>query len=319
MNAEDGRSRNRLTRHSIQPIIVPMALGAVRSGVGLGAAVLERELRRRWRMKEFSEQLARLRPPDLISIPPLTGPDEENRPGVAMYVEEIAAAAAQQVEPTAAAIESGRLALTLGGDHAISIGSVAAASAAAERLAVIWVDAHADLNWPEVSPSGHVHGMPLGASLGRGPSELTGIGSRCPKLRPADTYLFGARDLDPSERDWINEGEIHCTTMAMLDEEGLEVAACRMIEWIRKSGVDSVHLSFDLDVLDPSVLPGTGTPIWGGLSFREAARLLRLLRQSDLPIHSLDWVELNPMLDPSGASLTIANRLLAIALGEEAL
>lgn len=319
MNAEDGRSRNRLTRHSIQPIIVPMALGAVRSGVGLGAAALDRELRRRWRMKEFTEQLARLRPPDLIPIPPLSGPNEEHRPGVAMYLEEIAAAAARQVEPTATAIDAGRLALTLGGDHAVSIGSVAGASAAAERLAVIWIDAHADLNWPEVSPSGHVHGMPLGASLGRGPSPFTGIGASSPKLRPSDTYLFGARDLDPSERDWIAEGEVHCTTMTMLDERGLEAAACRMIESIRQSEVDAVHLSFDLDVLDPSVLPGTGTPIWGGLSFREAAHLLRLLRESDLPIHSLDWVELNPMLDPSGASLTIATRLLAIALGEEAL
>lgn len=317
MNVEDGRSRNRLTRQSVQPILVPMALGSVRSGVDLGAAALERELRRRWQAKGYPEQLARVLPAAHVPVPLLAGPDEEVQPGVGMYLDEIASAAARQVDPTIGAIKSGRLALTLGGDHAVSVGSVAGASLAATRLAVIWIDAHGDLNVPEVSPSGHVHGMPLGASLGRGPAELTGIGVAAPKARPSDTYLFGIRDLDPSERDWIAEGEIHCATMAMLDEEGLEAAACRMIESVLASGADAVHLSFDLDVLDPSILPGTGTPVWGGLSFREAARLLRLLRESELPVHSLDWVELNPMLDPSGASLTIATRLLAVALGEE--
>jgi len=317
MNVEDGRSPNRLVTGSIQPILVPMALGSVHAGVDLGAAALERELRRRWQAKGLCETLDRLQPPDHVSVTSLDGPDKETAPGSAMYLQEIASSAARQVDLTRQTIESGRLALTLGGDHAVAIGSVAGASMAARRLAVIWIDAHADLNWPEVSPSGHIHGMPLGASLGRGPGALTGIGREAVKVRNADTYLFGVRDLDPSERDWISEAEIHCTTMATIDERGLGTAACRMIDIIRRSGTDAVHLSFDVDVLDPAVLPGTGTPVRGGLSFREAARLLRLLRDSDLPIRSLDWVELNPILDPSGASLGVAAELLAIALGEE--
>jgi arginase len=193
---------------------------------------------------------------------------------------------------------------------------VAGAALACHRLAVIWFDAHGDLNWPEVSPSGHVHGMPLGVSLGRGLSELTSIGVRA-ELRAEDVYLIGVRSLDFAERAWIREGAIFCASMAEIDEVGLETVIERVMGRINGSAVDAVHVSFDVDALDPLVMPGTGTPSIGGLTFREAAHLLRRLRASDLPIHSLDWVELNPALDPTGNSTHAAVKLLSIALGEE--
>jgi arginase len=160
--------------------------------------------------------------------------------------------------------------------------------------------------------------MPLGVSLGRGLPELTAIGLN-PEVRPDNTYLFGVRSLDPAERAWINEGTITCITTAEIDEVGLDTAISRIFERIAASGVDAVHLSFDVDVLDPLFMPGTGTMAPGGLTFREAAHLLRRIRSAPLPIHSLDWVELNPSLDPTGSSTQIATNLLAIALGEAAI
>lgn len=260
--------------------------------------------------------LARFSESVTIPVETLPSDDERSQPGSILYLEAIAEASQELAVRVRETIEAGELALTLGGDHAVSIGSVAGAALAAERLAVIWIDAHADLNWPEVSPSGHVHGMPLAASLGRGPDELTGIGRCDPKLQPQDAYLIGLRNLDPAERDWLRQGEIYYAAMADIDETGLESVLNKVIERVEASGVDAVHLSVDVDALDPRLLPGTGTREWGGFTFREAAKILRQLRASDLPVRSLDVVELNPALDPSDESTDIAARLLATALGE---
>ncbi len=313
---ETHRSRNWLAEVAIKPILVPMALGSMRRGVEQGPQVLSTGLRARWEDRRDDALLSRLREPETISVAPLPETDPERHPGQAIHAHEIAQASLRLAERARLAIEQGDLPLVLGGDHAVAIGSVAGAALGCTRLAVIWIDAHGDLNWPRVSPSGHVHGMPLGISLGHGLSELTSIGPN-PELRAEDVYLIGVRSLDFAEREWLREGEITCTTMAEIDDAGLDPVIERTIQRIEASGADAVHLSFDVDALDPLVMPGTGTPSIGGFTFREAAHLLRRLRASDLPIHSLDWVELNPALDPSGGSSEAAVELLAIALGEE--
>jgi arginase len=316
--SEIDRSTNWLTTARITPLRVPLALGSLHTGVDEGAAALDAALRARWQEREDVELLARLQDAVAIPVAPLPQTDPVRHPGQAFFAHEIAQASRALADRADEAINQGRLALTLGGDHAVAIGSVAGAALACRKLAVVWIDAHGDLNWPEVSPSGRVHGMPLGVSLGRGLPELTAIGVN-PELRPEDTYLFGVRSLDPAERAWINEGALTCVTTAEIDEVGLDTAISRICERIAASGVDAVHISFDVDVLDPLFMPGTGTTAPGGLTVREAAHLLRSIRSTPLPIHSLDWVELNPSLDPTGRSTQIATTLLAIALGEAAI
>ncbi len=313
---EGYRSRNWLGHAGITPIRVPMALGSMHAGVDQGASVLDSELRERWTGRHDRHLLARLREAQDVAVAPLPESDSVHHPGQAIHAHEIASASQRLSQLTHYAIIQGNLPVVLGGDHAVAIGSVAGAALTCQRLAVIWVDAHGDLNWPEVSPSGHVHGMPLGVSLGRGLRELTEIGLN-PELRAEDVYLIGVRSLDFAEREWIRAGKITCTTMSDVDDVGLDTTIERIIRQIKSSGADAVHLSFDVDALDPSIMPGTGTRSIGGFTFREAAHLLRRLRDSDLPIHSLDWVELNPALDPSGGSTDAAVKLLSIALGEE--
>lgn len=318
MPSEIDRATNWLTTARVSPLLVPLALGSLHVGVDEGAAALDRELRTRWQERGDIALLDRLDAALDIPVAPLPQTDPVRHPGKAFFAHEIAEASQKLADQAYDAIKQGRLALTLGGDHAVAIGSVAGAARACQRLSVLWIDAHGDLNWPEVSPSGRVHGMPLGVSLGRGLPELTAIGVN-PEVRPEDTYLFGTRSLDPAERAWINDGAITCVTTAEIDEIGLDAAISHIFERIAASSVDAVHLSFDVDVLDPLVMPGTGTTVSGGLTVREAVHLLRRIRSAPLPIHSLDWVELNPTLDPTGASTEVATGLLAVALGEAAI
>jgi arginase len=244
-------------------------------------------------------------------------PDDYREPGVALYLDEVVRACEQLAGAVSSAIEQSELALVLGGDHALSIGSIAGAASRCQRLAVIWIDAHADLNWPEVSPSGRLHGMSLAASLGRGPASVVDLHHPGPKLREQDACLIGIRLLDPGEEAWLQNDEATLFTMPEIDAYGPDAIMERVISRIRVSGADAVHISFDVDSLDPLVMPGTGTPVHGGFTYREAARILRLLHRSALPVRSIDWVELNPVLDRSNASAEVAAGLLAVALGDD--
>ncbi|WP_152412828.1 arginase [Nitrolancea hollandica] len=313
-----GRSENRLRLGLIQPILVPMAQGAVKAGVDAGAAELDAALRATLAERGASALLVRVKESEIIPVPPLEEPLPEPVSGDALYAPLIAGISQEVAARVRESIQAGELALTLGGDHAIAIGSIAGAASEAVRLAVIWIDAHADLNWPEVSPSGHVHGMALAIALGRGPEAFSDRPGQ-PWVQPRDSYLIGLRSVDHGERSWLAEGEISHFTIPAIDDLGLDAITGRIIEQIQESGVDAVHVSFDVDVLDPLLLPGTGTPEWGGLGYREAARLLRRLRDAELPIRSLDWAELNPALDPTGRSTAIAAELLAVALGDDPL
>ncbi len=301
----------------VRPIQIPMAIGAMKTGVDRGAAVLDETLRARLVDRNRTDISNRLLESNEIPVAPLETPDTRRYPGSALELEGVAEASDQLASAVSTAISNGELALTIGGDHAVSIGSIAGAAEQCEQLAVIWIDAHADMNWPEVSPSGRLHGMSLGASLGRGAEELTKLRDKCPKVQEHDVSLIGIRLLDPGEETWLQESQCHLMTMPDIDSVGLDAAIQHVIARLRASGADAVHLSFDLDSLDPLVLSGTGTVERGGFTYREACRILRLIRHSDLPIRSIDWVELNPDLDPTGGSNDVAADLLAIALGED--
>lgn len=310
-------STNRLATANIRPIQIPIAIGAMKTGVDRGAAILDETLRARLSERNRHAIRGRLQESDRIAVAPLEMPDTRRYPGEAQHLQAIAEASEALGCRVSDSIARGELALTMGGDHAASIGSIAGASTQCERLAVIWIDAHADMNWPEVSLTGRLHGMSLGASLGRGAREVVNLFGKRPKLAEEDAYLIGIRLLDPGEEEWLAEGRVHVATMPDVDSVGVDKAIHQVIQWIESSGVDAVHISFDVDALDPLVLSGTGTQERGGFTYREAGRIIRLIRESGLPVRSLDWVELNPDLDPTGASIDVAADLLAVALGED--
>ncbi|HDP3022899.1 TPA: arginase [Staphylococcus aureus] len=193
-----------------------------------------------------------------------------------------------------ASIENNRFPLVLGGDHSIAVGSVSAISKHYNNLGVIWYDAHGDLNIPEESPSGNIHGMPLRILTGEGPKELIELNSNV--IKPENIVLIGMRDLDKGERQFIKDHNIKTFTMSDIDKLGIKEVIENTIEYLKSRNVDGVHLSLDVDALDPLETPGTGTRVLGGLSYRESHFALELLHQSHL-ISSMDLVEVNPLID----------------------
>ncbi len=309
----------RLSRLLVAPIrliTVPLWLGAERPGVELGAQGIEAGLRARWDRAQRQGLLDRLQATTPVPVSsPADALQRLNRKRLE-FLPEVAAACEQVAEAVATAIASGEIAVTVGGDHAIAAGSLAGAARGAGRAGVLWLDSHADLNTPATSPTGHIHGMPLAAAIGHGPDELVHAGGPGPHVHAEDVCLLGVRDLDPGERELIERHGIWMLTMEEWTDRGLLDGLELALTYLAARKLDAVHLSFDLDVLDPVVLPGTGTPVPGGLTYREASQILRRLREWDGPLTSVDWVELNPSLDPSGRSTDVAVGLLATLLGE---
>jgi arginase len=215
------------------------------------------------------------------------------------------------------ALEEGALPLVLGGDHSCAAGSVAAAAAWSRRadqpLGLLWIDAHGDMNTPTSSPSGNVHGMPLAALLGPEPRDLSQVGGFSPKVRPAQTVLLGVRNLDAREKVLVRESRVHVFTMKDIDRVGMATVAAEAIA-LASRGTAGMHVSFDLDVCDPAIAPGVGTPVKGGLNYREAHLLMELVADSGR-LTSLDIVEVNPTLDVRNATAVLAAELALSALG----
>ncbi|HAR4775343.1 TPA: arginase [Staphylococcus aureus] len=212
-----------------------------------------------------------------------------------------------------ASIENNRFPLVLGGDHSIAVGSVSAISKHYNNLGVIWYDAHGDLNIPEESPSGNIHGMPLRILTGEGPKELLELNSNVIKLE--NIVLIGMRDLDKGERQFIKDHNIKTFTMSDIDKLGIKEVIENTIEYLKSRNVDGVHLSLDVDALDPLETPGTGTRVLGGLSYRESHFALELLHQSHL-ISSMDLVEVNPLIDSNNHTAEQAVSLVGTFFGE---
>ena len=184
----------------------------------------------------------------------------------------------------------------LGGDHSLGMGSIAGGSRFFNEMAVVWVDAHGDINDSETSPTGNIHGMPLAASLGIGHPSITNIYFEGNKVKPENVYILGARDLDPGEIKLAKDLNINLYTMDYINSNSLEKAVNDILLKLKNSNVDGIHLSFDIDVLDSAIVPGTGTPVKDGISFNEGKYILNELLKSKL-ITSMDLVELNPVLD----------------------
>lgn len=212
-----------------------------------------------------------------------------------------------------ASIENNRFPLVLGGDHSIAVGSVSAISKHYNNLGVIWYDAHGDLNIPEESPSGNIHGMPLRILTGEGPKELLELNSNV--IKPENIVLIGMRDLDKDERQFIKDHNIKTFTMSDIDKLGIKEVIENTIEYLKSRNVDGVHLSLDVDALDPLETPGTGTRVLGGLSYRESHFALELLHQSHL-ISSMDLVEVNPLIDSNNHTAEQAVSLVGTFFGE---
>ena len=212
-------------------------------------------------------------------------------------------------------ITNKRFPLVLGGDHSIAIGTLAGVSRHYKNLGVIWYDAHGDLNTADTSPSGNIHGMPLAASIGIGDDALTRIGGYTPKVKPENIVIIGARFLDEGEKELIKEKGIKVYTMHEIDRMGMTKVMEETILYLRDK-TDGVHLSLDLDGLDPHDAPGVGTPVIGGISYRESHLAMEMLAESQL-ITSAEFVEVNPILDERNKTATVAVALMGSLLGEK--
>lgn len=207
--------------------------------------------------------------------------------------------------------------LILGGDHSLSIGSIAGISKHYENLGVIWYDAHGDLNTLNSSPSGNIHGMPLRALLGDGDENLTNIGGYKNKVKPENVVLIGMRDLDDGEKEYIKEVGIRTYTMADIDKLGMSKVISETIDYL-KDKTDGIHLSLDVDALDPVETPGTGTTVPGGVTYRESHLAMEMLHESNL-IVSADLVEVNPLIDEYNKTAHQAIGLMGSFFGEKLL
>ncbi|WP_409369273.1 arginase [Lysinibacillus sp. 38-6] len=216
----------------------------------------------------------------------------------------------QQVDQV---ISCKRFPLVLGGDHSIAIGTLAGVSKHYDNLGVIWYDAHGDLNTAETSPSGNIHGMSLAASLGLGHPVLTNIGGYTPKVKPENVVIIGARDLDPGEKKLIKEMGIKVYTMHEIDRLGMTTVMSETIDYL-KERTDGVHLSLDLDGLDPNDAPGVGTPVAGGISYRESHLAMEMLSEANI-ITSAEFVETNPVLDQYNKTAIAAVALISSLFG----
>jgi arginase len=295
------------THQSIAVIGAPLDLGAGRRGVDMGPSAIRyaglepriAQLGRRW--VDWGDVVTAVAEASAVG-------DKRVR-----YLPQIKETCERIAELVARAVEEKQLPLVLGGDHSVALGTLGGLARAAGRPGgVLWLDAHGDLNRPDTSPSGNVHGMPLAAALGLGGPGFASDAFRLPAVETERVVLFGVRSLDPAERELLAELDVLVFTMSDLDRTGVERAMRDALE--RLKGPGFVHVSLDLDVLDPEVAPGVGTPVRGGLSYREAHLALELVAESGLA-GSLEVVEVNPILDRENETAKLAVELVASALG----
>jgi arginase len=290
---------------------VPLDLGGGRRGVDMGPSAL--------RIAGIGERLAALghgvRDQGDLDTPTQETIDAGNPRQ--RYLAQIADVCDDLHRRARDVLGAGGVPIVLGGDHSVAAGSVSAsATYARERgrpLGLIWVDAHGDMNTPETTLSGNVHGMPLAALLGRGPAALGALAGFSPKVSPANTVLVGVRNLDAREKTAVRESGVHVFTMKDIDRQGIATVVEQAIARAA-AGTIGIHVSFDVDVCDPTIAPGVGTPVKGGLNYREAHMVMEMLADAG-SIVALDLVEVNPVLDERNATAILAAELAASAFG----
>jgi arginase len=294
----------------IRIIGVPMDLGGDRRGVDMGPSAI--------RYADLEERLEKIGH-KVEDLGDLDVPIPEARiikDPTAKYLPEIVKANKSLADAVAKAVREGYFPLVLGGDHSIAVGSLWGITRVRRNVGILWMDAHGDFNTPETSPSGNVHGMPLAAALGRGRESLVKNEDPASRINPVHVVQIGIRDLDPLEKRALRNSGIHVFTMHEVDRYGMP----RVIEkaMAHFQGCDHIHLSFDMDVIDPDEAPGVGTPVPGGISAREAHLALEMIAETHT-ISSMDLVEVNPILDERNRTAVLATELIASALGSRIL
>ncbi|PYP82520.1 MAG: arginase [Blastocatellia bacterium AA13] len=292
---------------------VPMDLGAGRRGVDMGPSAI--------RIAGLNQSIVSLgyelndtgnvhvHPPEAIVQ---TNPR-------ARFLTEIAAAAEELAEMVERALDEGALPVVLGGDHSIAIGSAAGVAAyhkkRGERIGIVWLDGHTDVNTPETSPSGNIHGMPLASLLGSGPRELTHIAGFAPKVLPSNAAVIGARSVDPGEREFVKANGIRVFTMSELDDRGMSEVIEEAIQIASRNTAGFV-VTMDMDFLDPFYAPGVGTPERGGATYRESHLAMEKLADSGRVL-SVELTEVNPLFDTANQTAQLAVELILSALGKK--
>jgi arginase len=301
---------------TVNLIGVPMDLGADRRGVDMGPSAI--------RYADIAATLGSIGHSSIdagdLSVP---HPEEHDSDAAvetnAKYLSAVESVCTRLADEVESALSSDRLPLVLGGDHSIAIGTLAGASRGAE-IGAIWFDAHSDINTPETTPSGNVHGMPLAAALGMGDFADTPW-ANAPNLSEENVVLVGLRSVDDAERERIRDSEMTAYTMSDLDERGVVEVTEEALD-IATDGVDGIHVSLDMDWLDPSHAPGVGTPVRGGVTYREAHSAMELVAERaerDEILRSLEVVEVNPILDSHNETAELGVELAASALGKRVL
>lgn len=299
---------------SVSLIYVPLHLGGAHRGASMGPAAMK--------VAEVSEKIQQFgfKVADEIdvNVPHSVCWWEDSQAKCVPEIGELSERVAEIVEDC---LTRGTIPITIGGDHSLSIGSIAGVSnfyrKQNQNFGLIWFDAHGDINTPDTSSSGNVHGMPLAVSLGIGDKRLTDLLGFSPKVQPNRSALIGIRDLDPPERDLINETGITPFTIRDIDHLGLGRVTDLALGALG-SDISGLHLSFDIDVIDPGTAPGVSTPTRGGLSYRESHLALTLLAESQL-LRAIDIAELNPARDIKNQTAELAVELILSCLGKRIL
>lgn len=301
--------------HQIDIIGFPMDLGAERRGVSMGPTALR--IAGIQRLLEGLGYEVR----DCGDIPVEIRERQEVQNPKLKYVDEVLRKTSLLATAVKDSLDRGRFPLAMGGDHTVSIGSLAGLSAYCRagglRPGVIWIDAHADMNDPQTTPSGNIHGMSLAVSLGFGHEPLTNLMGFSPKLEPENTFLVGVRSIDQDERKVIRKAGIPVYTMTEIDRRGI----AGVIEEILTSlmdQVDCIHVTFDVDAVDPSVAQGVGTPVQGGLTYREAHLIMETVAECG-KLGSMDVAEINPTLDDRNRTAILSAEIVASCLGKRIL
>lgn len=292
----------------ISLIGVPMDLGADRHGVDMGPSAI--------RYADIDGKLRALGH-EVVNLDSIHVPDADTRaPGdpKLKYLDQIVTATSELSKRVQQCVTEGSLPIVLGGDNAISLGTVSGTANARGPIGVIWFDAHADFNTNETSPSGNIHGMILAAMAGYGDTRLVSVGGPGPHVDPHKIVVVGARDLDPGERDLLRKAGVHVRTISDIDRRGMSSVTQEALD-LASAGANGLHILFDMDVVDPSEAPGVGTPVHGGITYREAHLAMEMVAESG-KLLSLDLVEVNPILDSENRTAILATELALSATGK---
>ena len=300
----------------IRVIGVPLDMGASRRGVDMGPSAM-RVAGLEARLEALGHQVT-----DGGNILVEIAETRKSGNKSARYLEEIAETCTRTAEAVMKTLQEGMTPLVLGGDHSLAAGSVSGVAEfyrrKGEKIGVIWIDAHSDINTPETSPSGNVHGMPLAALLGLGPEPLANIFGYSPKIAAANTVLIGVRDIDAAERENIRRaGVAHVYTMRDLDERGMRTVMEEALA-AAGDGTAGYHVSLDMDWIDPEDAPGVGTPVRGGATYREAHLAMEILADHGRLL-SFEIVEVNPVIDEHNRTADLAVELACSAFGKKIL